>query len=53
MFELGKPVMVADAAMLSNESMQRLNEQGYRFIVVARLANTIARYCERMIAYRK
>lgn len=34
-----KPVIVADAAMLSTENMHKLNEQGYRYIVGARLAN--------------
>lgn len=34
-----KPVIVADAAMLSTENMQKLDEQGYRYIVGARLAN--------------
>lgn len=34
-----KPVIVADAAMLSTENMASLDQQGYRFIVGARLAN--------------
>lgn len=34
-----KPVIVADAAMLSTENMASLSAQGYRFIVGARLAN--------------
>lgn len=34
-----KPVIVADAAMLSRTNMELLNEQGYQFIVGARLAN--------------
>jgi transposase len=34
-----KPVIVADAAMLSADNMQKLHEQGYRYIVGARLAN--------------
>lgn len=35
-----KPVVVADAAMLSRENMQFLEDEGYRYIVGARLANT-------------
>ena len=35
-----KPVIVADAAMLSKANMQSLQEHGYRYIVGARLANT-------------
>ena len=34
-----KPVIVADAAMLSTENMHSLQKQGYRFTVGARLAN--------------
>jgi len=35
-----KPIIVADAAMLSLENMQFLETEGYRYIVGARLANT-------------
>ena len=35
-----KPIVVADAAMLSRENMQYLEDEGYRYIVGARLANT-------------
>src|SRR6185312_7951792 len=35
-----KPIVVADAAMLSSENMQFLAAEGYRYIVGARLANT-------------
>lgn len=35
-----KPIVVADAAMLSGENMQYLESEGYRYIVGARLANT-------------
>lgn len=35
-----KPIVVADAAMLSRENMQFLAAEGYRYIVGARLANT-------------
>lgn len=34
-----KPVIVADAAMLSKANMQQLEAEGYRYIVGARLAN--------------
>ena len=34
-----KPIIVADAAMLSQKNMQQLNHDGYQFIVGARLAN--------------
>lgn len=35
-----KPIVVADAAMLSRENMHYLEAEGYRYIVGARLANT-------------
>lgn len=34
-----KPIIVADAAMLSQENMQVLESEGYQYIVGARLAN--------------
>ncbi len=34
------PVIVADAAMLSQDNMNRLDAEGYQYIVGARLANT-------------
>jgi len=34
-----KPIIVADAAMLSQENMKLLEDQGYQYIVGARLAN--------------
>jgi len=35
-----KPIIVADAAMLSQENMLHLETEGYQYIVGARLANT-------------
>jgi len=43
-----KPVIVADAAMLSKENMQQLNTDGYRYIVGARLANTAQRFIDQI-----
>lgn len=45
-----KPVIVADAAMLSKTNMQQLDAGGYRYIVGARLANTAARFIEQIHA---
>ncbi len=39
-----KPVIVADAAMLSKANMRQLEAEGYRYIVGARLANTASGY---------
>ena len=45
-----KPVIVADAAMLSTENMQKLDEQGYRYIVGARLANSAKTFVDQIEA---
>lgn len=41
-----KPIIVADAAMLSRENMYSLEEEGYQYIVGARLANTAHSFFE-------
>lgn len=41
-----KPVIVADAAMLSQENMELLQTDGYQYIVGARLANTSKAFIE-------
>jgi transposase len=41
-----KPIIVADAAMLSQENTQLLEEEGYQYIVGARLANTPKAFIE-------
>lgn len=46
-----KPIIVADAAMLSQENMQLLEADGYQYIVGARLANTPKTFIE-LIASR-
>ncbi len=38
-YKLGKPVVVADSAMLSKENLGALEEEGYPFIVAARIRN--------------
>ena len=38
-YELGKPVVVADAAMLSKKNIAELNRHGYTFIVGGRIKN--------------
>lgn len=45
-----KPVIVADAAMLSASNMQTLDEQGYRYIVGARLANSAKTFVDQIEA---
>ena len=38
-FKLDKPVVVADAGLLSNENIRALQAQGYEYIIGARLKN--------------
>lgn len=48
-----KPIIVADAAMLSQENMQLLETDGYQYIVGARLANTPKSFIESKISLLK
>ena len=43
-----KPVIVADAGMLSKENMLKLEDEGYRYIVGARLASTSVKFIDEM-----
>lgn len=43
-----KPVIVADAAMLSTDNMHALHEQGYHYIVGARLANSAKTFVDQI-----
>jgi transposase len=45
-----KPVIVADAAMLSTDNMHKLHEQGYRYIVGARLSNSAKTFVDQIDA---
>lgn len=45
-----KPIIVADAAMLSQENMALLEEGGYQYIVGARLANTSGTFIDALTA---
>jgi transposase len=38
-FELGKPVVVADAGLLSNDNLSALQAEGYQYILGARIKN--------------
>jgi len=45
-----KPIIVADAAMLSHENMIFLEREGYQYIVGARLANTSVSFINKLIS---
>lgn len=49
-FGQAKPIIVADAAMLSKDNMQTLEAQGYDYIVAARLANTVSQFIDQIDA---
>lgn len=43
-----KPIIVADAAMLSQENMMSLEKEGYQYIVKARLANASSMFIDKI-----
>lgn len=43
-----KPIIVADAAMLSQENMESLEKEGYQYIVGARLSNTSSSFIDKI-----
>jgi transposase len=45
-----KPIIIADAAMLSQENMTVLESEGYQYIVGARLANTSESFMNTLIS---
>lgn len=48
-----KPIIVADAAMLSRDNLETLEAEGYRYIVGARLANTPQSFIDSVAAALK
>ena len=49
-YDVGTPVVVADAAMLSHKNLTALEQQGYPFIVAARLRNETQAMQETILA---
>lgn len=49
-YDVGTPVVVADAAMLSHKNLTALDQQGYPFIVAARIRNETQAMQETIIA---
>lgn len=47
-FELGKPVVVADAGLLSNDNLKALQAAGYQYILGARIKNEPDRIKQRI-----
>jgi len=49
-FDLDKPVVIADAGLLSNENIEALQSNGYEYIVGARLKNETASLKAKILA---
>ena len=49
-YELGKPVVVADAALLSKDNLKALSQEGYSFIIGARIKNESIEMQQRILA---
>jgi len=49
-YDIGTPVVVADAAMLSHKNLTALDQQGYPFIVAARIRNETQAMQETILA---
>ena len=50
-FELEKPVVVADAGLLSNNNLKLLQDQGYEYIIGARIRNTPKQVQQRILKH--
>lgn len=49
-YGLGKPIVVADAALLSKDNLKALAEEGYSFIIGARIKNESVEMRQRILA---
>ncbi len=49
-FNLGKPVVIADAGLLSNDNLKALEWQNYKYIIGARLKNTSAQIQQKILS---
>lgn len=49
-FNLGKPVVIADAGLLSNDNLKALEQQNYQYIIGARLKNTSAQIQQKILS---
>lgn len=51
-FKLEKPIVVADAGLLSNDNIKALEEKGYQYIIGARLKNETEKIKQQIIVKR-
>lgn len=48
-FNIGKPIIIADAGLLSNDNLQALEKENYKYIVGARLKNETAKVKQKIL----
>lgn len=51
-FGLDKPVVIADSGLLSNDNLKALKDEGYQYIIGARLKNETKTVQQQVIGYR-
>lgn len=49
-FDLGKPIVVADAGLLSKDNLKELQAEGYQYIIGARIKNESAQIKQRILS---
>lgn len=49
-FSLNKPILIADAGMLTESNIQRLQERGYKYIIGARIKNETNKIKQKIIS---
>lgn len=49
-FKLNKPIVVADSGLLSNENIDQLQQQGYEYIIGARIKNESTDVTEKLLS---
>ncbi|RLC87436.1 MAG: IS1634 family transposase [Chloroflexi bacterium] len=49
-FKIGKPVVIADAGLLSNSNIEKLESKGYQYIVGARIKNDTDQVKEQILS---
>lgn len=50
-FDLNKPIIVADTGLLSNNNINKLQQQGYEYIIGARIKNESREVVEKILSY--
>ncbi len=51
-FDINKPVVIADSGLLSNDNLKTLEEEGYQYIIGARLKNENKTVQQQIIGYK-